>query len=419
MTVAIVQLTPFLESQTFFGIPIPEWWTWQCKQAGLRATLSLDDPDDTTALRIDGRYLTLSALDIADLDEHDGVLVTPGDEELVVAAGRSSKARLGKRARGRHRTMTTDEPVPVTDLSTLAVAERTVLWRVLDDAKLRGVRVVDPSRVYLAPTVVLEQGVVLWPDVILLGNTSIGEGSQVHAGSHLTNTRVGSGCIIKPYTVAEGATLGDGVTVGPFAHLREGTVLDEGAKVGNFVETKQARLHAGAKANHLTYLGDAVVGAGANVGAGTITCNYDGARKHRTTIGAGAFIGTNSSLVAPITIGDGALVAAGSVITSDVPAGALAVGRATQVTTADKGAAILGRNRDLKDAQPRQEEAPAADTFRVFPEPPILNLEEPPEDDGTPTPEAPPSIFDLEAPPPPPPELIGLAIDPQEDEEPG
>ena len=142
-----------------------------------------------------------------------------------------------------------------------------------------------------------------------------------------------AGVTVRPYTVIEGpATVGRGAMLGPFSRIRPGSELGEGVHVGNFVETKKARLGKGSKANHLAYLGDAVVGAGVNVGAGTITCNYDGEKKHQTRIGDGAFIGSDSILVAPIEIGAGAYVAAGSTITKAVPPGALAVGRAQQVT---------------------------------------------------------------------------------------
>jgi bifunctional UDP-N-acetylglucosamine pyrophosphorylase/glucosamine-1-phosphate N-acetyltransferase len=146
----------------------------------------------------------------------------------------------------------------------------------------------------------------------------------------LRDTVLADGVVIEPYSVLDGATVGTGCRVGPFARLRPGTVLEEGARVGNFVEVKKSRLGKGAKANHLAYLGDAEVGAGANIGAGVVTCNYDGLDKHRTAIGAGAFVGSDTMLVAPVEIGEGASTAAGSVVTHDVPAGALAVGRAKQ-----------------------------------------------------------------------------------------
>jgi bifunctional UDP-N-acetylglucosamine pyrophosphorylase/glucosamine-1-phosphate N-acetyltransferase len=142
---------------------------------------------------------------------------------------------------------------------------------------------------------------------------------------------VEEGAVIRSFSHLEGAFVGAGASVGPFARLRPGTKLGTGARVGNFVETKAAEFGAKAKANHLAYVGDASVGAGANVGAGTITCNYDGFEKHKTEIGAGAFIGSNTALVAPVKIGDGAYIASGSVITSNVPPDALGVGRARQV----------------------------------------------------------------------------------------
>ena len=145
-----------------------------------------------------------------------------------------------------------------------------------------------------------------------------------------TGVTVEDGATIRSFSHLQGAHVGRNAIVGPYARLRPGAKLEADVHVGNFVEIKEALIEQGAKANHLTYIGDARVGAGANVGAGTITCNYDGAAKHRTDIGKGAFIGSNSSLVAPVTIGDGAYIGSGSVITADVPAGALAIGRARQ-----------------------------------------------------------------------------------------
>jgi bifunctional UDP-N-acetylglucosamine pyrophosphorylase/glucosamine-1-phosphate N-acetyltransferase len=151
----------------------------------------------------------------------------------------------------------------------------------------------------------------------------------------IANSTLADHVVIKNSCVLDGATLESGAQVGPFAHLRPLSRIGENAHVGNFVETKAATLHAGVKAGHLSYLGDAEIGAGTNIGAGTITCNYDGVSKHRTTIGEGVFIGSDSALVAPVTIGDGAYVAAGSTITEDVPAKSLALGRARQTTKKD------------------------------------------------------------------------------------
>ncbi len=159
---------------------------------------------------------------------------------------------------------------------------------------------------------------------------------------------VGQGVTIKGFCHFEDARIAPGAIVGPYARLRPGAEIGEGAHIGNFVEVKKSTVEPGAKVNHLTYIGDARVGAGANVGAGTITCNYDGFNKRRTDIGAGAFIGSNTSLVAPVKVGDGAIVGAGSVVTHEVPAGALAVTRAPQKTLAGWASRFRDRMRALK-----------------------------------------------------------------------
>ncbi|AEB10879.1 bifunctional UDP-N-acetylglucosamine diphosphorylase/glucosamine-1-phosphate N-acetyltransferase GlmU [Marinithermus hydrothermalis] len=212
----------------------------------------------------------------------------------------------------------------------LAEVERILLERLRRAWMLRGVRMIQPETIYLEPTVELARDVTLWPGVILRGRTRIGEGSVVGAYSVLVDTVVEADAEVRGHTVAEGAVIRAGAGAGPFARLRPGAELEAGAHVGNFVEVKNARIGPGAKAGHLAYLGDAEVGEGANIGAGMITANYDGKRKHRTRIGKGAFIGSNAVLVAPVEVGDGALVGAGSVITQDVPAGALGVARGRQ-----------------------------------------------------------------------------------------
>lgn len=192
-------------------------------------------------------------------------------------------------------------------------AERTEAER-LAQADLRrqaleaGVALVDPETVFLCPDTVLAPGSTVHPYVVFGPGVTVGRGAEIHSFSHI-----------------EGAAIAENARVGPFARLRPGTEIGRGAHVGNFVELKKTRMGEGAKANHLSYLGDASVGAGANIGAGAITCNYDGYRKHRTDIGRGAFVGSNASLVAPVTIGEGAIVGAGSVIRENVPAEALAV----------------------------------------------------------------------------------------------
>jgi bifunctional UDP-N-acetylglucosamine pyrophosphorylase / glucosamine-1-phosphate N-acetyltransferase len=207
-----------------------------------------------------------------------------------------------------------EELVGVNSRADLAVAEAILQQRLRAAAMAGGTTLVDPASVFLAADTVLGRDVVIQPNVVFGAGVTVGDRVQIKSFSHIEGARIGAGAII-----------------GPFARLRPGSVLAEDVHVGNFVELKNTQLGRGAKANHLTYLGDATVGAGSNIGAGTITVNYDGFGKYRTEIGERAFIGSNSSLVAPIKVGDGAMTAAGSVITSDVAADAIAIGRARQV----------------------------------------------------------------------------------------
>jgi bifunctional UDP-N-acetylglucosamine pyrophosphorylase/glucosamine-1-phosphate N-acetyltransferase len=199
----------------------------------------------------------------------------------------------------------------------------------------RGVTMVTPASIRIDPKVEIGEDCSLHPNVTLSGSTTLAAGVTVHQGGWLRDSRVGASSEILPYSVLEGAEVASNCRVGPFARLRPGAELGEGSKVGNFVEVKNSRLGAGAKASHLTYLGDAVVGDGANIGAGVVTCNYDGTAKHRTEIGPGAFVGSDTMLVAPVRVGAEATTGAGSVITKDVPDRALAVGRARQRNIAD------------------------------------------------------------------------------------
>jgi bifunctional UDP-N-acetylglucosamine pyrophosphorylase/glucosamine-1-phosphate N-acetyltransferase len=195
---------------------------------------------------------------------------------------------------------------------------------------LAGVTLEDPATTYIDADVTIGPDTVIGPGVTLEGKTSIGANCHVHAGARLTAAVVGDGAIILDRSIVVESTIEAGASVGPFAHVRPGSTVGEGARVGNFVELKKTVLGRGSKANHLSYLGDAVIGEGVNVGAGTITCNYDGRAKHQTIIEDGAFIGSNSQLVAPVRIGKGAYVGAGSTITHDVPAGSLAIARGRQ-----------------------------------------------------------------------------------------
>ena len=211
------------------------------------------------------------------------------------------------------------------DRAQLAAAEAVLRERINDRWMREGVGMVDPARTYVDAAVELEPDVRLLPGTILEGRTVIGAGSVVGPDSRLVDTVVGERCELRQVVATE-AEIGNDVTVGPFAHLRPGTRIADGAHVGGFVETKNADIGEGAKVPHLAYVGDAEIGARANIGAGTITANYDGIRKHRTKVGAEARIASNTVLVAPVEVGDGAYTGAGAVVTRDVPPGALAKG---------------------------------------------------------------------------------------------
>ncbi|MDX1503344.1 MAG: bifunctional UDP-N-acetylglucosamine diphosphorylase/glucosamine-1-phosphate N-acetyltransferase GlmU [Thermoanaerobaculia bacterium] len=218
----------------------------------------------------------------------------------------------------------------VNDRAELATVHRHLLRRQAAALQAGGVTVWDPERTVIEAGVEVGEDSEIHPGVTLAGATVIGAGATIREGASIRDCRLGRGVVVEPYSVLEGAEVGDGCRVGPFARLRPGARLGAGAKVGNFVEVKNSRLGPGVKASHLTYLGDAEVGEGANVGAGTITCNYDGFQKHSTRIGARASIGSDTLLVAPVEVGDDAETGAGSVITADVPAGALGVSRGRQ-----------------------------------------------------------------------------------------
>lgn len=222
---------------------------------------------------------------------------------LGVAAGHSARAVRAS----------ADEVMGVNSRANLAEAEAAFRARARAAAMEAGVTLIAPETVFFSHDTQIANDVIVEPHVVFGPGVRVETGAVIHAFSHL-----------------EGAHIGENVSVGPYARLRPGTVLETGAKIGNFVEVKNAVLHTGAKANHLSYIGDADIGAKANIGAGTITCNYDGFLKHRTIVGDGAFIGSNTALVAPVTVGHGAFTGSGSVITSDVPDDALALARAKQ-----------------------------------------------------------------------------------------
>jgi bifunctional UDP-N-acetylglucosamine pyrophosphorylase/glucosamine-1-phosphate N-acetyltransferase len=251
--------------------------------------------------------------------------------------------------------------VPFAD--TAGINDRVDLAQVELDARRRineawmraGVTMLDPRTTYIDADVgPLGKDVVLGPGVALRGKTQLGDRVRVDVGAVLTAAVVAADTHVKPYSVISETTIGERVEVGPFSHCRPGTRIDEDARLGNFVETKKAHLMAGAKANHLAYLGDASIGQKANIGAGTITCNYDGVGKYQTTIEAGAFIGSDSQLVAPVTVGRDAYVGSGTTVTKDVPRGALALTRVKQLN-------VEGWADRFREAQAKRKKPPTGE----------------------------------------------------------
>jgi bifunctional UDP-N-acetylglucosamine pyrophosphorylase/glucosamine-1-phosphate N-acetyltransferase len=222
------------------------------------------------------------------------------------------------------------ELLGVNDRRELAEAHRRMSRRLVDRLLAQGVTIVDPDRTYLGPEVKIGRDTVLFPDCVIRQKVKIGSGCRIGPGAVIQNARIESGAEIRPYSVLEDCRVGKGCLVGPFARLRPGAVLLDDARVGNFVEVKKTTVGRGSKANHLTYLGDTVIGSGVNVGAGTITCNYDGVNKYPTIIEDGVFIGSDTQLVAPVTVGKNAIIGAGTTVTGNVPEDSLAVSRVPQ-----------------------------------------------------------------------------------------
>ncbi|MBC7793771.1 MAG: bifunctional UDP-N-acetylglucosamine diphosphorylase/glucosamine-1-phosphate N-acetyltransferase GlmU [Clostridia bacterium] len=236
-----------------------------------------------------------------------------------------------------------DEMRGVNNQAELAAVDQVMRARLVKHHQLEGVRFKDPSRAYLTTRVTFGEDVVVGVDVQFGGTVKIGRGVVIEGPTVLRDCVIGDGTRIASFSHIEGATVGNNATIGPFARLRRGAELASDVHIGNYVEVKNSKVGLGSKANHFTYLGDTDVGSGANIGAGTITCNYDGTNKHRTTIGDGVFVGSNSTLVAPVRLGAQSYIAAGSTITEDVPDDALAFGRARQETR--EGLAKTSRER--------------------------------------------------------------------------
>ena len=224
------------------------------------------------------------------------------------------------------------EALGVNDPMQLADLERVFQRQQLRALQMQGLRVADPARIDIRGEVTCGQDCWVDPNVLFVGEVHLGDRVRVGSGAILQDAQIGDDVEILPYSLIEGARIAAGARIGPFARIRPGTEIGEAAHIGNYVEVKASKIGAGSKANHLSYIGDAEIGTGVNVGAGTITCNYDGANKHRTIIGNDVFIGSDSQLVAPVIVGDGATIGAGSTITKEVPAGGLTLSRSPQRT---------------------------------------------------------------------------------------
>jgi bifunctional UDP-N-acetylglucosamine pyrophosphorylase/glucosamine-1-phosphate N-acetyltransferase len=223
-----------------------------------------------------------------------------------------------------------DDVAGINDRAELARIERVYQRRQAEALMAAGVTLRDPARLDIRGELRAGMDCIIDVDVIFEGRVVLGSGVRIGSGCVIRDTRIGANAVIHPHTVTDGAVIGADCELGPFARLRPGTELADRVKIGNFVETKKTRLGAGTKSNHFAYLGDTTTGANCNIGAGTIMCNYDGLEKHQTQLGNEVFIGSNSTLVAPIEVGDGGYIAAGSTVTSKIGAGELAVGRARQ-----------------------------------------------------------------------------------------
>lgn len=241
-----------------------------------------------------------------------------------------SLARKKKRAVAALFCEDSDEIMGVNSRYDLSRAEAVMQQRINRRWMTEGVTMLDPDTTFVGTDSLLGRDVVLYPNVRIEGTTKIGDGCIIYPGSRIRNSFIAKSVTVKDNSVIEESDISAGASIGPFAHLRPGSVIGEGARIGNFVELKKSTIGAGSKANHLSYIGDSIVGKQVNIGAGVITCNYDGYDKHRTVIEDDVFVGSDAQLIAPVTIGRGALVAAGATITRDVPADALAISRVPQ-----------------------------------------------------------------------------------------
>jgi bifunctional UDP-N-acetylglucosamine pyrophosphorylase / glucosamine-1-phosphate N-acetyltransferase len=302
-----------------------------------------DATDEERAIRLVN--LGLYAFELSEIRDAIGkVDVDNGQGELYLT---DVLEFIGRRSRAvTYRLKDLEEANLVNDRSQLARAEEILRRRILDAHMREGVTVRDPVSTHIEASVQIGRDTVILPGSFLRGTTKIGSDCVIGPSADLLDTRVGDGARVE-HSVGRGAEVGEGATVGPYAFLRPGTVLGPDAKVGAYCEVKNTRVGRGSKVPHLSYIGDAEIGEDANLGAGTITANYDGVNKHRTTIGDGAFTGVNTNLIAPVTIGDGAYLGAASVVNKDIPPGKLAVGMPARV---------------IRDAPGRTKEGPRDET---------------------------------------------------------
>lgn len=254
-----------------------------------------------------------------------GEYYLPDLVELASAAGRKVKALTH---------LNSNEVMGINNRVELAKANRLMRLRKAEELMYAGVTIIDPETAYIDSFVKIGQDTTIYPCVHLTGETVIGSGCVVEEGSRISGSVIGDSTTIKSHSVIEDSVLGRDVVVGPFARLRPGNSISDQVRIGNFVEVKKTTFGKGSKAGHLSYLGDSVIGAGVNIGAGTITCNYDGYSKHTTVIQDGVFVGSDTQLVAPVTVGKGAYIGSGTTVTRDVPAGSLVITRAGEKVVA-------------------------------------------------------------------------------------
>jgi len=327
-------------------VPEPKGYGRILRAGGVVTAIREQRDCDADQLKIAEVNPGMYAVDVGFLREALDALTPDNDQgELYLTdiVSMAAKRRSVADCDADHRTL-----VGVNDRSQLAAAEDDLYRRIGNDLRRAGCTIRSSARIDVG--VEVGSDAIVEHNVVLRGKTRIGPKARIDVGCVLEDVEVATEAYLKPYTVASEAKIGERAQAGPFAHLRPQSQLDEEAKIGNFVEMKKTRLRKGAKASHLAYLGDGDVGENANIGAGTIFCNYDGFQKHKTTIEAGAFIGSDSQIVAPVTIGAGAYVGTGTTVTKDVPADALAIGRAKQANKEGYATRLRGRMKAAKEA---------------------------------------------------------------------